>query len=329
MRLSSIKLAPNDHPSKPLFGLIAELLFAEILTRPRAAYSVSSLPFFFFYWPYLFLLSDGFARLELDYVALAYAFVSFGDSAPSSEEIAGYTEEYEKAHLIFCYGPQGKSWGQWDSRRSFLKAFKTASDMKSPHPPEPEYLRWLQEQHGNDWPAYHWNKEISIAAARSQSGTVQDLASNQDATTKSSQTSGKTSVTGGQDSPEFRRKVRQGFALGVGLESAVGTELVQGMAGGKGSRRRKFVRMKRIKHPGTCRPCLSRCTSSTCCACRTPPNFSMPSPKLSERKRRRRYHACRCPRLQFAQGCAGQKRRKQEALPFLVLRPRLRPQIKA
>lgn len=99
------------------------------------------------YWPYLFLRSDGFARLELDYVALAYEFASFGDSAPTSAQIEAFFDEYARNHLVFCYGPDGQRWAQWDTRRSFLKDFKTASDKKSPPPPEPEYSRWLQEQH--------------------------------------------------------------------------------------------------------------------------------------------------------------------------------------
>ena len=50
------------------------------------------------YWPYFFLMSNGYARVELDFEALADEFASFRDAAPSPDEIRGLFEEYEANH---------------------------------------------------------------------------------------------------------------------------------------------------------------------------------------------------------------------------------------
>jgi len=109
------------------------------------------------YWPYLFLLSNGFARIELDYECIADEFGSFRGAAPTVEDIAQAFVQYREHHLIFVYVVNGQEWGQWDTRRSLLKEYKTAGDKSSPKPPECEYRHWLIEQHGEEWPAFHWN----------------------------------------------------------------------------------------------------------------------------------------------------------------------------
>jgi hypothetical protein len=111
-------------------------------------------------WPYLFLLSNGYARIELDYECMADEFSSFREFAPTPDELREAFAEFQANHLIFFYTFNDQAWGQWDTRRSLLKEYKTAGDKGSPAPPEPEYRRWLIEQHGNDWTDFHWNKDI-------------------------------------------------------------------------------------------------------------------------------------------------------------------------
>jgi hypothetical protein len=114
-----------------------------------------------FLWPYLFLLSNRFGRIEFDFDAIAFKFASFGEAAPTSPEISDCFAEYERHHLILVFGTDGQRWGQWDTRRTRLSKFKTVSDRQSPTPPEPAYTDWLREQHRDDWPAYHCTEVIS------------------------------------------------------------------------------------------------------------------------------------------------------------------------
>lgn len=113
-------------------------------------------------YPYLILQSNGYARLELDYDSMADEFASFRDDAPTPERIETFFAEYVKHHLVFKYESNGRTWAQFDTRRSWLKDFKTAPDRKSPNPPEPDYTKWLQEQHGDQWTNFHWNKDVVV-----------------------------------------------------------------------------------------------------------------------------------------------------------------------
>ncbi len=109
-------------------------------------------------FPYYFLLSNAYARIELDYEAIALHFVSFRGSAPTAEEIESDFKEYIANHLIFVYQAHGEVWGQWDCRREQTVRHKDASSKRSPHPSEAEYQEWLKEQHPENWKLYHWNQ---------------------------------------------------------------------------------------------------------------------------------------------------------------------------
>lgn len=94
------------------------------------------------HWPRLFLASDGFGRLELNYhkiVARAYATFS---PVPSEQEVLGCIQEYLDNFLLFGYAIDGQAWGQWDTPVEFLPRYKTAADKRSPAPPEPAFLEW-------------------------------------------------------------------------------------------------------------------------------------------------------------------------------------------
>lgn len=94
------------------------------------------------HWPRLFLASDGFGRLELNYhkiIARAYSTFS---PVPSEPELQAYLEDYSRNYLLFVYGVDGQLWGQWDTPAEFLKRYKTAIDRRSPIPPEPKFTEW-------------------------------------------------------------------------------------------------------------------------------------------------------------------------------------------
>ena len=90
-------------------------------------------------FPYLFLLSNGYARIELDYESIADEFSSFRESAPTPDELRETFAEFRANHLLFVYSVNDQEWGQWDCRRTLLKDYKTTADNGSPRPPENEY----------------------------------------------------------------------------------------------------------------------------------------------------------------------------------------------
>src|SRR5262249_4709840 len=94
------------------------------------------------HWPRLFLASDGFGRLELNYhKVISRAYPTFTPT-PSEEELQGYLQEYMRNYLLFVYEWDGQLWGQWDTPKEFLPKYKTAIDRRSPIPPEPEFSKW-------------------------------------------------------------------------------------------------------------------------------------------------------------------------------------------
>ncbi len=174
------------------------------------------------YWPYFYSLANGFGRIELDFEALSFSFASFGAEAPTSAAIEGYFDEYLTAHLLFVYQVDDQRWGQWDTRRSYLKDFKTAADKKSPNPPEPEYRRWLQEQHGEDWRAFHWSKEAD-GEPEDSIGATGVPHNSMKGSTRFAEQLGKSSAN-----------VPQDFSLGVGVGGGVGDGKGEGNSVGGG-----------------------------------------------------------------------------------------------
>lgn len=96
----------------------------------------------YLYWPFLFLASNGYGRLEISVHRIS---ACLGRFAPSEEELQSYFQEYAAAHLLFLYQAGAKTWGVWDTDPKFLPRWKTAEDRKSPAPPEPDFTNWLRE----------------------------------------------------------------------------------------------------------------------------------------------------------------------------------------
>lgn len=94
------------------------------------------------YWPFFFLASNGFGRLEISYrKLLTKAFSSF-QSPPSEQEVLELLREYQKNYLLFLYACDGILWGQWDTDSKNLPRHHTAQDKQSPAPPSAEYETW-------------------------------------------------------------------------------------------------------------------------------------------------------------------------------------------
>jgi hypothetical protein len=94
------------------------------------------------HWPRLFLASDGFARLEINYAKIVgQAYATF-DPVPSQDDLEFYINEYAEHFLLFLYEVNGQVWGQWDTRPALLPTYKTARDRRSPVPPEPQFSAW-------------------------------------------------------------------------------------------------------------------------------------------------------------------------------------------
>jgi hypothetical protein len=94
------------------------------------------------HWPRLFLASDGFARLEINYARIiGRAYTSF-DLVPPEGELQACLQEYARNSLLFVYEVAGQLWGQWDTRKELLPRYKTAADRRSPIPPEPAFTEW-------------------------------------------------------------------------------------------------------------------------------------------------------------------------------------------
>lgn len=94
------------------------------------------------HWPRLFLVSDGFARLEINYARIVGRAYPTFNPVPQEAELEAWVQEYAKNYLLFLYEVAGQLWGQWDSRPELLPRYKTAVDRRSPFPPEPAFTQW-------------------------------------------------------------------------------------------------------------------------------------------------------------------------------------------
>jgi hypothetical protein len=94
------------------------------------------------HWPRLFLASNGFGRLEINYARIAgRAYGSF-QRIPSETELQAILQEYIKACLLFPYTLDGQLWGAWDAKPECMPRYKTSDDRRSPIPPEPAFSGW-------------------------------------------------------------------------------------------------------------------------------------------------------------------------------------------
>jgi len=97
------------------------------------------------HWPWLFLASNGYGRLEINYRLLRSRVFGAFVKPPTEEQFMSLIREYHDAYLLFLYVENNQMWGQWDTSEKFLPRYKTASDDKSPAPPQDEWVAWREE----------------------------------------------------------------------------------------------------------------------------------------------------------------------------------------
>jgi hypothetical protein len=96
-------------------------------------------------WPYLWVASNRFGRLELNYHrVIGRAFGRF-KHVPIEEEFWSWIREFQAAYLLFVYEVNGSRWGQWDTSEKFLPKHKLASDLASPGPDHGAFSAWREE----------------------------------------------------------------------------------------------------------------------------------------------------------------------------------------
>lgn len=113
------------------------------------------------HWPRLWLASNGYARLELNYSkVMAVAYSSFRER-PSEKKFRGWIEEYAQHFLLFRYETAGGPWGAWCTEERHLPDYRTAEDRRSPAPPAKEFrdfqARYLKAK--QKWQARDINAE--------------------------------------------------------------------------------------------------------------------------------------------------------------------------
>jgi hypothetical protein len=98
------------------------------------------------YWPYFYIASNGYGRLELDADKLRSKVFSAFRTPPSEEQILQFFKEYHNNYLAFLYVADGQLWAQWDTPAKYLPRYKTAADRDSPAPPPAEFAQWLKQR---------------------------------------------------------------------------------------------------------------------------------------------------------------------------------------
>jgi hypothetical protein len=94
------------------------------------------------HFPRLFLASDGFGRLELNYARIVGVAYPTFHPIPSETELQAWIQEYIKTSSLFVFEVDGQLWGQWDTKPEFLPRYKTSVDKHSPIPPESAFTDW-------------------------------------------------------------------------------------------------------------------------------------------------------------------------------------------
>jgi hypothetical protein len=101
------------------------------------------------HWPWLYIASNGFSRIELNYRRIvARVYANFA-TVPTEEEFYAMVQEYFDQFLLFVYSCNGQMWGQWETSERYLPRHKTAKDHASPDPPAQEYIEWKERYAAN------------------------------------------------------------------------------------------------------------------------------------------------------------------------------------
>jgi hypothetical protein len=96
-------------------------------------------------WPYLWLASNTFGRLELNYHRIAGRAFSRFKHVPTEEDFWSWVEEFQAAYLLFVYEVNGTLWGQWATSEKFLPRHKLTIDQRSPVPDHAAFSAWRDQ----------------------------------------------------------------------------------------------------------------------------------------------------------------------------------------
>jgi hypothetical protein len=96
-------------------------------------------------WPWLFLASNGYGRIEINHRRLRSRVFSSFENPPTEDDLMACVREYYDAYLLFLYVVRGQIWGQWDTPNKCLPKYKTAADQQSPSPPPKAFEAWRKK----------------------------------------------------------------------------------------------------------------------------------------------------------------------------------------
>lgn len=122
------------------------------------------------HWPRLFLASNGYARLELSYQAIAASVYRNFAVPPTEDQLWRIFEEFAENFLVILYEVEGTWWAQFSTSEKYLPRYKTTRDNSSPAPP----LEAV-ERHRSGY--IEWKRSKSVVNQRFQkfSGTSENL----------------------------------------------------------------------------------------------------------------------------------------------------------
>jgi len=127
------------------------------------------------HWPRLFLASNGYGRLEINYHKLVARAYSTFTQPPSEVDLQGYIQEYVENFLLFLFIVDGQIWGAWDCPPHLLPRYKTAEDDRSPVPPEPAFSDWKRRYRQGNKPLPKCFGNVSVTFPRVVVGAVVEV----------------------------------------------------------------------------------------------------------------------------------------------------------
>jgi hypothetical protein len=109
------------------------------------------------FWPWLFLASNGHARLELSYPSIISKVFKNFSKVPESSDLWTVFREYEANFLAVLYIDEERWWCQFITSEKFLPRYRSKRDDASPAPPVA-----MMEKHAKGYMA--WKKANSFGS---------------------------------------------------------------------------------------------------------------------------------------------------------------------
>jgi hypothetical protein len=94
------------------------------------------------YWPWFFLSSNGFARIEINYRKFKTEVLGGFDHPMTEQEYLSLIKEYGNQLLFLYRSSTGQVWGQWDTSLKWCPRHHTREDHRSPTPNHADFTKW-------------------------------------------------------------------------------------------------------------------------------------------------------------------------------------------